>query len=571
MLKSFNYNIIDEYQIEITTYCNAACPQCPRNNNGSGVNPYLKLEHLPRDVIDQAFPKELCNRLRQIFFCGSYGDPIMHPDFLDILRDFRQKCPTLWLYIHTNGGAHDTEYWKSLANIIGGYGQIDFNIDGLEDTNALYRRNTDFQKIINNASAYINAGGKAVWNYIVFKHNQHQVEQARALSVKLGFKDFKYRATGRFLNHNTMEEFAAWPVQSKQGLTEYVLEPTNLPNYKNKSIAILPNLKKQYPDIKDYFAKTEICCDSLLGNKVAINASGVVLPCNMLNHNLSDARFQDQSVLPCSNDLSTVDGKNQVQEFVNRYGIDNLNIHYKTLEQIFANSFWSDLVRSWKYNTFPERLFECAMTCGKQFQKVWDQTKMNKTFFITGGNRGLGLHLKEKFNGTSISRAQGYDITKNVKEIAEISLDFDVFVNNAFDGPPQEDWANFAQTQIYMAVYDAWKAAGKTGHIINIGSTGSKNIVAPEPRFETYRISKAALEHASKQGTQAFKQNIVPFRTTLITLDRLDTELSRSRPNWTGNGVNLTDIGNFIEYAISVSNNTAIEEATFYVNFDYAD
>ena len=196
---------------------------------------------------------------------------------------------------------------------------------------------------------------------------------------------------------------------------------------------------------------------------------------------------------------------------------------------------------------------------------------MNKTFFITGGNRGLGLHLKETFNGTSISRAQGYDITKNIKEIAEISLDFDVFVNNAFDGPPQEEWANFAQSQIYFAVYDAWKADGKSGHIFNIGSSGSKNIVAPEPRFETYRVSKAALEHASRQGTQAFKQNLVPFKTTLITLDRLDTELSRSRPNWTGNGINLTDISNFIQYAITVSQNTVIEEATFYVDFDHQD
>jgi MoaA/NifB/PqqE/SkfB family radical SAM enzyme len=565
----FDFDVIDEYQLEITTYCNAACPQCPRNNNGSGTNPHLKLEHLSRSVIDSAFTVDLCNRLRQVFFCGSYGDPIMHPEFLDILRDFRNKCPTLWLYVHTNGGAHDTQYWHDMAVIIGDYGQVDFNIDGLEDTNYLYRRNTEFDKIINNARSYINAGGRAVWNYIVFQHNQHQVKQAQELSVSLGFKDFKHRATGRFLNHQTMTEFSEWPVQNRQGQTEYVLQPTSLKEYKNKSMAFLPDLKQQYSNINDYFSTTEICCDSLAGNKVAINASGVVLPCNMLNHNLSDARFRDQSVLPCSNNLSTVDGKNQVQEFVDRHGRDNLNIHHCTLEQVFANSFWSDLVDSWKYNTFPERLFECAMTCGKQFQKVWDQTKMDKTFFITGGNRGLGLHLAQTFKGTSISRAQGYDITKHVKDIAEISLDFDVFVNNAFDGPPQEDWANFAQVQVYMAVYDAWKAAGKTGHIFNIGSTGSKSIVAPEPRFETYRISKAALEHASRQGTQAFKQNIVPFRTTLITLDRLDTELSRSRPNWTGNGVNLTDISNFIKYATAVSANTAIEEATFYVNFDF--
>jgi len=568
-MQGFKISSVTEYQLEITSYCNAACPQCPRNVNGSGVNPHLTLEHLPRSVIDAAFTEDLCLNLRQVFFCGSYGDPIMHPDFLDILRDFRHKCPTLWLYIHTNGGAHDTEYWTTMAEIIGGYGQVDFNIDGVEDTNHLYRRNTDFNKIIANATAYINAGGRAVWNYIIFEHNQHQVEQARELSIKLRFKDFKHRATGRFLNHKTMEEFSEWPVQNRQGETEYVIKPTVLKQYKNKSISILPDLKKQYPDIKEYFANTEISCDSLKGNKVAINAAGLVLPCNMLSHNLSDARFRDQSVLPCSNDLSTVDGKNQVQEFVNRHGANNLNIHHRSLEQVFDSSFWTDLVDSWKYNTFPERLFECAMTCGKQFQKVWDQTKMNKTFLITGGNRGLGLHLTKTFGGTSVSRVQGYDITKHAKEIAEISLDFDVFINNAFDGPPQEDWANFAQSQIYMAVYDAWKAARKAGYIINIGSAGSKSIVAPEPRFETYRISKAALEHASRQGTQAFKQNIVPFKTTLITLDRLDTELSRGRTNWTGNGINLNDISNFITYATTVSSNTVVEEATFYVNFDH--
>jgi hypothetical protein len=122
---------------------------------------------------------------------------------------------------------------------------------------------------------------------------------------------------------------------------------------------------------------------------------------------------------------------------------------------------------------------------------------------------------------------------------------------------------------MYFAVYDAWKASNKVGHIFNIGSVGEKTITAPEPRFETYRVSKAALSHASRQGTQAFKQNLVPFKTTLITLDRLDTELSRSRPTWTGNGIELLDISNFIKYAISVQKNTVVEEATFYINFNY--
>jgi MoaA/NifB/PqqE/SkfB family radical SAM enzyme len=371
----FDFDTIDEYQLEITTYCNAACPQCPRNNSGSGVNPYLPLKHLSRSSIDSAFTLDLCDRLRQIFFCGSYGDPIMHPEFLQILRDFRKKSTTLWLYVHTNGSAHNMDYWQEMASIIGPYGQVDFNIDGLDDTNHLYRRNTNFDKIIANAQAFISNGGRAVWNFIVFEHNQHQVEAARQLSQSLKFSNFTYRATGRFLNHTSMESFQSWPVLDRAGKTEYVIRPTDIKQYKNKSMEFLPSLKNQYRDLKEYFATTEITCDSLTGKKVSINADGIVLPCNMLNHHLYDARFRDATVLPGRNELCDIDGKNQVQEFINRYGSDNLNIQHRSLEQIFNNPFWVDLVNSWKYNTFPERLFECALTCGKKFTKVWDQTK----------------------------------------------------------------------------------------------------------------------------------------------------------------------------------------------------
>lgn len=197
------------------------------------------------------------------------------------------------------------------------------------------------------------------------------------------------------------------------------------------------------------------------------------------------------------------------------------------------------------------------------------EIKINKTFLITGGNRGLGEVITECFNGVSVSRQTGVDITKDVDVIVAESLKYDVFVNNAFDGPPQEAWANFAQTNLYLAIYDAWKAANKSGYIFNIGSIGNRSIVAPEPRFETYRVAKAALEHASRQGTQAFKQNHVPFKTTLINTDRLDTELSRSRATWTGNGVSCYEIANFITYALLTGSNTCIEDISFYCNLDH--
>jgi hypothetical protein len=62
--------------------------------------------------------------------------------------------------------------------------------------------------------------------------------------------------------------------------------------------------------------------------------------------------------------------------------------------------------------------------------------------------------------------------------------------------------------------------------------------------------------------------DLVKFKTTLITPDRLDTELSRSRSSWTGNGVDCGDITNFIRYATTVNKNTCVEEIILYVNFN---
>jgi len=187
---------------------------------------------------------------------------------------------------------------------------------------------------------------------------------------------------------------------------------------------------------------------------------------------------------------------------------------------------------------------------------------------VTGGNRGLGKTLVDHFAAKSISRTDGFDITKDIKTIAEQSLDYDIFVNNAFDGPPHESWANFGQTNLLYEVYQQWGSNDKQGYIFNIGSVGEKSIKEPEPMFETYRTSKAALAHASKQCTAAFKNDLVRFKTTLITLDRLDTDLSRSRPSWTGNGISCQDVVKFIEYATGINSNSCVEEISMYVNFN---
>jgi len=64
----------------------------------------------------------------------------------------------------------------------------------------------------------------------------------------------------------------------------------------------------------------------------------------------------------------------QIINLYEKYGKDNLSIKNKTLDEIFKNNFWDDLILSWTKQSFEEgRLFECAFTCGQAFTKCWDQ------------------------------------------------------------------------------------------------------------------------------------------------------------------------------------------------------
>ena len=134
----------------------------------------------------------------EINLCGNNGDPIYHPRFLEILKQLKNQNHKI--KIATNGSAKTEKFWTQVGDITDKQDTITFGIDGLDDTNHLYRIGSNFDKIIENATAYINAGGKAEWQFIEFAHNYHQIDDAEKLASKLGFTNFTVKYTARFQN-----------------------------------------------------------------------------------------------------------------------------------------------------------------------------------------------------------------------------------------------------------------------------------------------------------------------------------------------------------------------------------
>ena len=198
----FNINNVKVLHLEPTTHCNAACPQCARYTaDGITLNPDISYMDLKLTTIKEKLSIDFVKQLDKMFMCGVYGEPAANVNSIKIYDWFRDLNPQITLGMNTNGSLRNTQWWTELGQRLNR--ELDycvFSIDGLADTNHIYRRKTDFNKIMDNVSAFIAAGGRAHWDMLVFKHNEHQVEECKALAKKLGFVAFRAKVSKRFIN-----------------------------------------------------------------------------------------------------------------------------------------------------------------------------------------------------------------------------------------------------------------------------------------------------------------------------------------------------------------------------------
>ena len=154
--------------------------------------------HLRIEQIQKHFSDRVIAGLDKMFMCGNYGDPAAGYYTMDIYRYFRQINLDIVLGMNTNGGVQSTFFWHALGKLFNQpRDYVVFSIDGLEDTNSVYRQNVKWDNIMSNAEAYIAAGGSAHWDMLVYKHNQHQVDACERLARDMGFKWFRAKVSKR--------------------------------------------------------------------------------------------------------------------------------------------------------------------------------------------------------------------------------------------------------------------------------------------------------------------------------------------------------------------------------------
>ena len=200
--------------LESTDVCQAACALCARETDKS-FNKHSQ-HHLSMDQILRVFDKKKIKQLDKMFMCGNYGDPAAGKHTLDIFREFRKINPNIVLGMNTNGGIQTTFWWYELAKIMNQpQDYVVFSIDGLEYTNAIYRQNVVWNKLMSNAQSFVEAGGSAHWDMLIYRHNQHEVDACEQLARDLRFSWFRAKVSKRGFTDRLEFPIGWHPIETK--------------------------------------------------------------------------------------------------------------------------------------------------------------------------------------------------------------------------------------------------------------------------------------------------------------------------------------------------------------------
>jgi len=347
----YNVNDVRELHIELTDKCQAQCPMCARNYNGYGTRTFIENREISFNEFKEWFPEEFLARLDNFYSCGNYGDPAFASDCLEIFAYARKCNPTAKMSLHTNGGMRNPKWWSELAkhNI-----EVVFAVDGFKGKHELYRKNTKFEKVIENLKAFIDAGGSACVDSLVFAHNEFETELLEDYLLKLGVKYVNFVSTTRFYE---MKEFY---VYNEDKNFQYSLKPPTLPPYKrepNNTLESLLNHNVRKQVVHDAVISPK--CTSVKG--IYVDPRGNLYPCCLIGHDYIEDDVKEILPVHTLHNISIKHTKN----ILGKVGLQNCKDRILYTNEVL----FKDFDKTWSNE---DKCLTCVNACSKT---VYEYTK----------------------------------------------------------------------------------------------------------------------------------------------------------------------------------------------------
>lgn len=327
-------------QFELSSMCNALCLGCVRTDtrNFNQAKPLIpKKQIVEVDTFVKLISSEEMSSVKVLEFCGTIDDPLMHPDFLELLERAYEINPNYKINIHTNASLRNEADFEKLAHILKKFSEHEllFSIDGLGETHSIYRQFTNYDKIIANAKAYINAGGRAVWQFLIFPWNEHQVEEAKQISKELGFAVFLQRHDRSIATGLGLEKIKG--KKQKNTLHDIVEEHS------------MDQLLESYENINS----VEIACNNQEKGMYFVSFDSKLWPCCFIPNGFLQQQPRKVEYLH--------------KRLYETYGKDFNDLTKKSIKEIVNNDFYkNDLVESWNNPVALGKcgkITRCAETC----------------------------------------------------------------------------------------------------------------------------------------------------------------------------------------------------------------
>jgi radical SAM protein with 4Fe4S-binding SPASM domain len=202
--KSLSVGFPISMAIEPTTSCNLRCPECP-----SGLRQFTR----PIGMLEPAFFKKTIDEVYQeLIYLTFYfqGEPYLNPNFLDMVRYASDKG----IYTSTSTNAHYLNKEQAKKTVESKLDRLIISIDGTtQETYEQYRIGGQLQKVIDGTKIIIEAKRELksttphiVFQFLVVKPNEHQLEDVKKLAVDLGVDEvvFKTAQVYDFENGNPL-------------------------------------------------------------------------------------------------------------------------------------------------------------------------------------------------------------------------------------------------------------------------------------------------------------------------------------------------------------------------------
>lgn len=326
---------ITSLHIEPSSICNARCPLCPRNLWGYPHNCGYVETSLSLALVEKSLSPSFLQQIDNVLFNGNFGDFTANLEIVDIIRYLKSCNTKMSILVSTNGSARSRDFWQELGTIPDL--TIEFCLDGLADTHHLYRQDTSWHKIIDNAKTFIAAGGKATWKMIKFDHNLHQQEACEQMSKELGFKRFLVTDYGRDVG----------PSFNRDGTLSHTLGEYEGFRNANEALSWLESDPSyNFPSANSF---ESVDCKAKNRRQIYLSAEGKVYPCCWLG--FSPETYHKTWTGKLNQQIAPLVSKN------------DLNHH--TLEECLE--WFIEVEKSWEIPLYQKgRLAQCDIVCGKR-------------------------------------------------------------------------------------------------------------------------------------------------------------------------------------------------------------